>query len=54
MKNKFTIEVTDRRLFKLQAIANSKNIDVQSLLYCALDDYERANEPDANRKTYKL
>lgn len=52
MKNKLTIEVTDKRYLKLKMIADSIDCDIETLLYIALDDYERKVEKfDATQQT---
>jgi len=56
MKNELKIQVTDRRLLRLQAIANERDIDIETLLYVALSEYEDKYEHvlNNNQKILKI
>ena len=44
MKHTITIQVTDKRMKRLQKIANARGLTVQELLYVALDREEAKSE----------
>ncbi len=44
MKHTITIQVTDKRMERLEKIANARGLTVQELLYVALDREEARSE----------
>ncbi len=48
-----SVSVTEKRYFKLQMLADSIDTDIETILYIALEDYERKVEKFDATQSYK-